>query len=256
MSKKLQTAERCSQNDMSDNVVYQRFLFAYEQAAATVFGKVAEAGCGESYGIRLVLPKVDFYVAMDKYPTHIAHEQTEKLFFKQMNFPNFGGIPTNFFDFVICFQVVEHIREDNLFIERIAALLKKGGKLLLTTPQASMSLTRNPFHVREYEYSQLETLMKPHFKDVAIKGIFGKQAVMEYYEANKASVAHFRKFDVFDLEHHLPASLLKIPYNYLNRRNRRKLLKQNNQTLTMNTGEFYLDSFASAALDFFVIAEK
>ncbi len=255
--KKLQTAERCSQNDASDNVIYQRHVFAYEQAAAMVSGKVGEVGCGEGYGMQLVLPHVDFYVAMDKYETLVAQEQTEKVFFKQMNFPDFGGIPVNFFDYIISFQVVEHIKNDTLFIERIAQLLKPGGKLLLTTPHAPMSLTRNPFHVREYEYAEMEALVKPHFSKVDIKGVFGKEQAMEYYEANKASIARFRKFDVFDFEHRLPASLVKIPYDLLNRWNRRKLLKQvNRPTTTITTDEFYLGPFAPAAFDFFVVAER
>ncbi|MDR2362386.1 MAG: class I SAM-dependent methyltransferase [Prevotellaceae bacterium] len=257
METKIQTAERCSQNEASDNVIFQRHLFAYEQAAERVSGKVAEVGCGEGYGIPVLLPHVDLYMGMDKYPTPVTGEQREKVIFKSLQFPDFSGVPVRFFDFVICFQVIEHIKDDCLFVSKIAQLLKPGGTLLLTTPHAPMSLTRNPFHVREYEYPALHALLSPHFSRVDIRGVYGKQQAREYYEANKQAVARVRKWDVFDFEHKMPAALLKIPYNLLNRRNRRKLLRQcNTQTARITTDEFYLDTFHNDAYDFFAIAEK
>jgi SAM-dependent methyltransferase len=257
MKKKIQTAERCSQNEASDNVIFQRHLFAYEQAAAIVSGKVAEVGCGEGYGMSVLLPHVDLYMAMDKYPTQPAGEQTEKVIFKQLQFPNFSGVPVRFFDFVICFQVIEHIKDDRLFVSKIAQLLKPGGTLLLTTPHAPMSLTRNPFHVREYEYPALQDLLSPHFSRIDIRGVYGKQQARDYYEANKQSVARVRKWDPLDFEHRMPAALLKIPYNWLNRWNRHKLLRQcDTQTVRITTDEFYLDAFNPEAYDFFALAEK
>ena len=253
----IQTAERCSQNEASDNVVFQRHLFAYEQAAALISGTVAEVGCGEGYGMRLLLPKSELYMAMDKYPSKVGKEQAEKLIFKQMNFPDFGGVPIDFFDFIICFQVVEHIEADELFIKKMSGLLKQGGKLILTTPNVLMSLTRNPFHVREYTYSELDALIRPFFSKTDIRGVFGKQQATAYFEANKASVARFRRLDPFDFEHRLPAAILKIPYDLLNRWNRRKLLKEmNRETNAVTTEEFYLEAFAPNAYDFFVVAEK
>jgi SAM-dependent methyltransferase len=256
MKTKIQTAERCSQNEASDNVIFQRHLFAYRQAAARVSGKVAEAGSGEGYGMSLLLPHVELYMAMDKYATAMAGEQQEKVIFKPVQFPDFSGAPVRFFDFVVCFQVIEHIKNDRLFVARIAQLLKPGGTLLLTTPHAPMSLTRNPFHVREYEYHELLALLTPYFSRVDIRGVCGKQQAREYYEANRQSVARVRRYDIFDFEHRLPAALLRLPYNLLNRLNRRRLLRQcDTQTVQIGTDEFYLDTFNKEAYDFFVIAE-
>ena len=49
MSKKIQTAERVSQSDVSDNYVYQRSVLAYVEAAKRIHGKVLEIGTGSGY---------------------------------------------------------------------------------------------------------------------------------------------------------------------------------------------------------------
>ena len=54
MSNKIQTAERVSQSDVSDNFVFQRSYLAYVEAAKLVSGKVLEIGTGSGYGIELL----------------------------------------------------------------------------------------------------------------------------------------------------------------------------------------------------------
>ncbi len=65
--KLIQTAERVSQLDASDNYVYQRSLLAYDEAARLVSGDVLEIGTGSGYGIELIAPKVNRFVTIDKF---------------------------------------------------------------------------------------------------------------------------------------------------------------------------------------------
>ena len=134
---------------------------------------------------------------------------------------------SNSFDFVITFQVIEHIINDEDFVREIHRVLKKGGKLILTTPNKKMSITRNPWHIREYTIEELQVLLKKYFAAVDANGVFGNEKIMEYYRKNKESVARITRFDIFDLQHRLPRQLLQIPYDILNRLNRKKLLNKN-----------------------------
>ena len=68
----LQTAERSSHLDPSENVIYQRHLVAYKEAAKMISGTVLEIGSGEGYGIMELAPIADKYIAVDKYDTHIS----------------------------------------------------------------------------------------------------------------------------------------------------------------------------------------
>jgi 2-polyprenyl-3-methyl-5-hydroxy-6-metoxy-1,4-benzoquinol methylase len=75
-----------------------------------------------------------------------------------MIIPPFSGLQDNAFDVVVSFQVIEHIRNDRQYIKEIYRVLKPGGKALITTPNIKMSLSRNPWHIREYTAVELSDL--------------------------------------------------------------------------------------------------
>ena len=107
--KVLQTAERVSHQDLSDNYVFQRSLLAYLEAAKMVSGDVLEIGAGEGYGIEHIAPKATSYLTLDKHPVHIDPKYTH-VSFRQMNIPPLEGIEDESFDYVVSFQVIEHIQ--------------------------------------------------------------------------------------------------------------------------------------------------
>lgn len=159
--------------------------------------------------------------------------------------------------FVVTFQVIEHIQNDNLYVQEIARVLKPGGKLVVTTPNRHTSLSRNPWHIREYKPNELLTLLKKNFKAVNTQGVYGNRTVMDYYEKNKDSVNKIMKYDVFNLQWILPRQILQIPYDIMNRRNRKKLLDSNNDlTSGIKSTDFFLTEVSDTCLDLFYIAEK
>jgi len=254
-----QTAERHSAKVITDNVLHQRHMIAYNQAAQLVNGHILEVGCGEGYGMELLAPKATKYMAIDKYNTPINEGLADfsKITFEQMNVPPFVGIADNSFDYIVSFQVIEHIEDDEFFSRELFRVLKPGGKLILTTPNIKMSLTRNPWHIREYTPKQLYQLLDGIFHHVEMKGIFGNDRVMEYYEANKKSVRKFTRFDIFDFQHKLPRRTLQIPYDILNRMNRNKLHQKNTGlSATIKMEDYYLDQANDSCLDLFMIAQK
>ncbi len=252
----LQTAERVSHEDMSDNYVFQRSLLAYLEAAKMVSGDVLEIGAGEGYGIKHIAPKADKYLTLDKHPVHIDPQYTN-VSFKQMNIPPLMGIEDNSFDFVVSFQVIEHIEADDKYVSEIHRVLRPGGKFIVTTPNKKMSITRNPWHVREYTIEELVKLLSNSFSRVDAKGVFGNEKIMEYYNKNKASVRKITKFDIFDLQHKLPRQILQIPYDILNRMNRKKLLNQNNNLVSdIHYEDYSISEAKEGCFDLFYIATK
>lgn len=257
----LQTAERVSHEDPSDNYVLQRSIFAYREAAQRVSGNVLEIGTGSGYGIEIISPQVDKFVTVDKFKSDILSTfkpgQVDNVEFVQMNVPPFKGIPDNSFDFVITFQVIEHIVPHEEYVKEINRVLKPGGKAIITTPNIKMSLTRNPWHIREYTVKELKDMLLKYYSSVETKGVYGNEKVMNYYEENKKSVEKITRFDIFNLQYLLPRQLLQIPYDVLNRMNRKRLLDNKDAKVNSITVEdYFLSEAKEDCLDLFYIATK
>lgn len=254
----MQTAERISSQDASDNVIYQRHLVAYNEAAKLIQGKVLEIGCGEGYGLSILAEHAEEYVAIDKFNTNVAQfaGQNNNISFLQMSIPPID-FPDNTFDSIVSFQVIEHIENDETMVAEMARILKSGGRMVLTTPNIKMSLTRNPWHVREYTVAQLSQLLQKYFTTVDMRGVYGNKKVMDYYEKNKASVRKFTRFDILNLQYRLPRQVLQIPYDILNRINRRMLLKGNNQLVSdIQLSDYYTDMATDTCFDLLAVATK
>ena len=255
----LQTAERSSHLDPSENVIYQRHLVAYKEAAKMISGTVLEVGSGEGYGIMELAPIADKYIAVDKYVTYISDELKGEndITFIQTEVPPLNGIEDNSVNFVVTFQVIEHIENDELFLKEIKRVLKPGGKLIMTTPNVKMSLTRNPWHIREYSPEQMGNVLKSVFENFELKGVFGSKKVMDYYQKNKDAVMKITRWDILNMQYWMPRWLLQIPYDILNRFNRHSL-QDNNEGIvnTVEYTDYSIDPSNDSCLDHFVVATK
>ncbi|MFY0608163.1 MAG: class I SAM-dependent methyltransferase [Cyclobacteriaceae bacterium] len=252
------TTEIASDQIPSDNPIHQRLLKAYHVAAPMVSGDLLELGCGEGRGVELLLPQADSYLGLDKIESIIATLQSKypDAQFESGVFPPIN-IPDNSFDTVVSFQVIEHIQNDELFLSEIQRILKPGGKAILSTPNIKMTLSRNPWHIREYTADQLATLAGKYFSKVEMKGIAGSDKVLSYHEQNRESVQKIMKYDVLNLQYRLPAALLRIPYDFLNRRNRNKLQSQDDElVLSISQEDYFLAEKSEQNLDLFCILTK
>ncbi len=253
------TAERVSQ-DPSDNFVFQRSILAYHHAAKLIAESderesVLEVGTGVGYGVSIIAPHAERFVTMDKQPPTLSDlpSNCEVVKASAPKLPFADGS----FDWVVTFQVVEHIDRDSKFIEEVARVLRPNGRLIISTPNAPMSLTRNPWHVREYTAEEFTDLLTPHFAEVERFGVVGDKEVMDYYEKNREGVARITKFDIFDLQHRLPRQLLQLPYDILNRLNRRKLLSQNRELTTqINMSSYSVTNDLGRAFDLLYVTKK
>jgi len=244
---------------LSDNPLHQRLLKPYTVVKNLISGDVLELGCGEGRGIEEVMSRVDSYLGLDKIDEVIKRlqEKYPKAAFKQAVFPPLSFIEQDSFDYIISFQVIEHVKDDRLFLEEIYRLLKRGGVAVITTPNIKMSLSRNPWHIREYTARELLDLSSGIFDNVEARGISGNDKVMKYHAENKRSVNRIMRFDVLDLQHRLPAFMLKVPYEILNRINRNKLKKGDDQLVASITyRDFIVTDAPEESLDLFYYMYK
>jgi SAM-dependent methyltransferase len=255
---KIYTTEITSDQIASDNPLHQRLLKPYVIADQWIKGDLLEVGCGEGRGIDKMLPAIKSYAAIDKIESAIAQLQAK---YPEEKFVS-GHLPPlpyqdNSFDSVVSFQVIEHIQDDILFLKEILRVLRPGGVALVTTPNRLQSLSRNPWHIREYTSQELAQLARTIFPKVEMKGITGNEKVLTYHERNRKSVNKLMRWDIFDLQHKLPASVLRIPYDLLNRVNRNKLHVGADELVTgITTDDYLISDNGSEALDLFLIVGK
>ena len=252
---KLHTAERVSRTDASDNYVFQRSILAYHYAAGLVSGDVLEIGTGMGYGIDVIAPSATSYTTIDKSCAYDA-SLPENTRFQQMEVPPIGFADESF-DYVISFQVIEHIKRDKDFVKEVSRVLRKGGKFIVSTPNAPMSLTRNPWHIRGYTEQQLRDLLAADFSSIEAYGVNGNEKIMQYYEQNRLSVERIMRYDILDLQHRLPRWILQIPYDVMNRLNRRRLLESNNElTRSIKMDDYSIGEISPQSFDLYYIATK
>ena len=239
---KITPAERVSR-EASDNFVFQRSLLAYHAAAQRISGDVLEIGTGAGYGIEVVAPRARSFVTIDKLAPAPEPTQLPNVEFRQATVPPLP-FANDCFDFVISFQVIEHIKRDLELVREVKRVLRPGGKFIVTTPNAPMSLTRNPWHIREYTAVELRRLLGSEFSSVEALGVSG-------------SAERITRFDILDLQHRLPRCLLQFPYDVLNRINRRRLLKSNTDlTTSIRMDDYRIGPVTDESFDLFFVAEK
>jgi SAM-dependent methyltransferase len=252
----MKTAERVTADEMSDNYIFQRNLFAYQKALPLIRGRVLEIGTGSGYGLPLLAAKADELITIDKEKPAIDFTVWKNVSFMQLTAPDFSVFADASFDTILAFQVIEHIENDEEFVREVRRLLKPGGLFLVSTPNRIMSLTRNPWHVREYDFCHLDYLLRINFRLIHRKGIYGNNTVMQYYRVNEKAVKRLLRFDLLGMQHWLPSWMLRIPYDFMNRVNRVRLL-QHHAALTQHikATDFSLKPASDNCLDLFYVAE-
>ncbi|HET9055149.1 MAG TPA: class I SAM-dependent methyltransferase [Cyclobacteriaceae bacterium] len=256
---KIYTTEITSENIPSDNPLHQRLFKAYVVAGPYVQGDVLEVGCGEGRGVELLMRGAKSFTAVDKIEEALVvlRKRFPEGKFISMNIPPLAELEDNAYDCVVSFQVIEHIQNDALYLKEINRVLKPGGVALLTTPNRKMSLSRNPWHIREYLAHELKALAAGIFATAEMKGITGNEKVMAYYEQNKKSVQRIMKWDIFNLQYNLPAWMLRAPYEFLNRSNRNKLQTSDDELVkSIHHEDYHVTTDADNALDLLLMVSK
>jgi len=159
-----------------------RHAKAYEFASEYAKNRtILDLGCGSGSGA-VYLSRFGHVTAIDvekelvkMLPSIWSNEAVEWQHFSGGTLP-FGDAR---FDLITCFQVIEHISDQKLFLKEIRRVLRKNGTALITTPNRLLRLAPwqkpwNPYHFRELTQWQLNSLFRnAGFTEVRILGLQG-----------------------------------------------------------------------------------
>lgn len=132
-------------------------------------GKILlDAGCGPgTYAITLAQKGYDVYgfdINKSKIvqAKNLSKQLNLKTTFAVKNIYNLSTYKTNFFDIVICSDVLEHLKDDNKAVKEMLRIIKPGGKLIITVPAdtpTNLAFKKQFMHERLYTKEELEALL-------------------------------------------------------------------------------------------------
>jgi 2-polyprenyl-3-methyl-5-hydroxy-6-metoxy-1,4-benzoquinol methylase len=154
----------------------QEHLNRYVFACQFVQGRrVLDIACGSGYGTdylkrngATVVIGVDISPeacqrAKSSYGADVVIADADRLPFRDCSF-----------EVTVSFETIEHLSMPHDFLKQCVRLLKIGGKIIISTPNRSMSIFQdNPYHVQEYNLSLLPG--GPHAFKFIQKQLFGKK---------------------------------------------------------------------------------
>jgi SAM-dependent methyltransferase len=221
------TGERLSgSGDPEFSVDMERHLAAYRFAATLATGRsVLDAGSGEGYGTALLAPVARRVLGLDRaeaVETAKARHVHGNLEYRAYDLESLDSLGERF-DVVMSFQVIEHLVDPPRFLAGLVARVAPCGTLLVTTPNRLMSVSENPYHLREWTADELLALAAPVVPAVRILGVHGSARVLDYERARGEQVRRILRFDRFGLRHLLPEAVTKRAFPRLARLVRRRI---------------------------------
>jgi GT2 family glycosyltransferase/ubiquinone/menaquinone biosynthesis C-methylase UbiE/glycosyltransferase involved in cell wall biosynthesis len=153
-------------------------LQRYALCRALVTGRrVADVACGEGYGSAMLAATASHVVGVDSSAETIHHASGRYR----------GSGPVHFLvgraeqlplasasiDVVVSFETIEHLADQEACVDEFARVLAPGGRLILSSPEASVysqAMAANPFHVHELTREELTRLLARRFPHVRLWG--------------------------------------------------------------------------------------
>jgi 2-polyprenyl-3-methyl-5-hydroxy-6-metoxy-1,4-benzoquinol methylase len=144
-----------------------RYLFAVHFAKGKT---VLDVGCGEGYGSKLLFThgKAKKVFGIDIDPASIKHAKKQygssSVQYAVDSAEKLSTIKDNSIDLVVCFELIEHIEDQASCFKNIKRVLKKGGIMVVSTPNKYVYPEGNPFHLKELYPKQFRALVSSFFK--------------------------------------------------------------------------------------------
>ncbi len=154
----------------------ERYKFASDYAG----GRVLDIACGVGYGSEILFSYgegIKKVIGVDNNKEAIKYakkyydfEKTEYLVADAKDKKLKEQLGT--FNTIVSMETVEHIKNDYLFVENLKKLLKKDGRLIISTPygRGRDIECANPYHYRQYKKQEFIGLLKSYFSNIQLFG--------------------------------------------------------------------------------------
>ena len=174
------SVERLEPEVATGSLVLAEHEARYRWAAAAVAGlEVVDAGCGVGYGARICAEAgAAAVLGFDASPHAIADADaaaqawTDRAAAGRVRYEVRDlldtGLSTASCDVAICFEAIEHVADPERALDELHRVVRRGGVLLISSPNPGVYPSGNPHHVRELEPESLHELLRSRFRNVRL----------------------------------------------------------------------------------------
>ncbi len=151
-------------------LTYAEHVTRYSCALDLVKGKVVlDIASGSGYGTKMLAESAAKVYGVDV--NEVAVNYARKHYGKNNIEYRVGdgesiSLPDDSVDVVVTFETIEHIKDYKKFIKEVKRVLKPDGIAIVSTPNDLEFAEGNHFHLHEFEYSELVSLLKKDFKNI------------------------------------------------------------------------------------------
>lgn len=172
-----QELERFEPAEVSGRIAYEhlhRYAICRDRVANL---RVLDVACGAGYGTNILAQAAAEVTGVDIDGSAIRRAAKK---YKRDNLKfvtaDCHDMPfeAGSFDVVVANEMIEHIEDQDSFLEEVTRVLKPGGTLLISTPNKPVYnryKTPNPFHVSEMTIPEFRGLLTRHFGHVQFTGL-------------------------------------------------------------------------------------
>ena len=159
---------------------YQDIMSRYVFAASFAKDKVVlEIGCGSGYGASYLAKKgsrrvVGGDISEESMGYCRRYSAMGNLEFVRLDATKLPFSDSSF-DVVVSFELIEHLKQYEVFLSECSRVIKDGGCFICSTPNKEITspLFNKPlcrFHVKEFSPSELRSLVQRYFTSVVVYG--------------------------------------------------------------------------------------
>lgn len=204
------TAERIIPEE--GRYMFRRHLQAYRFSMKFSAKKVIlDTGCGEGYGSYLLSEIGAKVIGIDISKEAVKHAKEkyvrQNLRYQVMDVTSMD-FPSNAFDVVVSFQVMEHLYNASKFLNEIKRVLKQNGCAIISTPNKRLHNNQpiGKYHVKEYRDDEFIALLNTYLGKVEYYGVHLKDK-KDFYKLRYLDM--IPKLDIFRIRKLFPSEFRK-----------------------------------------------